>query len=196
MLAPNVFPATSQLVSNKARSAAHMTPRQLFRTGLVNLDGIGLEVGPSYNPIVSKAWTHRIETLDYVDAAGLREKYKDDPSVDISRIEPVDFVSDGRPMVEIIGKRGCYDYILASHVIEHTPDMLGFLKDCEALLKPTGILVLAVPDKRRCFDVFQPLSSTGQVLQAHAQGLRRPSIGSIFDMHAYRGERNGVIAWL
>jgi hypothetical protein len=47
--------------------------------------------------------------------------------------------------------------------------MLGFLKDCETLLKQGGILVLAVPDKRRCFDLLQPLTSTGMILQAHAE---------------------------
>jgi predicted SAM-dependent methyltransferase len=191
-------PGAAAPATNRAEAGVPipMTPRQRYLTGLVNLDGMGLEIGPSHSPIVPKAWNCRIETLDYLDANGLREKYKNDPSVDISKIEPVDYVSDGRSMVEVIAKRGHYDYILASHVIEHTPDMLGFLKDCEALLKPDGILVLAVPDKRRCFDVFQSLSSTGQMLEAHAQRRTRPSAGSIFDMSAYTGLRDGNIVWL
>ena len=31
------------------------------------------------------------------------------------------------------------------HVIEHMPDLFGFMRDCEALLKPNGVLTLAIP---------------------------------------------------
>jgi hypothetical protein len=84
---------------------------------------------------------------------------------------------------------------VASHVIEHVPDLLGFLKDCEQLLKPEGRLSLAVPDKRCCFDIFQALTTTGQVLQAHYDRACRPSPAILFDFvanFARRGERD---AW-
>jgi SAM-dependent methyltransferase len=161
----------------------------------IDLSGIGLEIGPSYNPLVPKSSGRRIETLDHAPAAELRERYRTAPNVDITRIEEVDYISDGRPLAEIINKRDYYDYIVASHVIEHTPDMLGFLKDCDALLKPDGVLVLAVPDKRRCFDVLQPLTSTGMVLQAHLERRTRHTPGQIFDFIAYNALREGASGW-
>jgi hypothetical protein len=36
------------------------------------------------------------------------------------------------------------------HVLEH--NLIGFLNDCDSLLKKDGVLSLAVPDKRYCFD--------------------------------------------
>lgn len=81
----------------------------------------------------------------------------------------------------MIGDRECYDYIVASHVIEHVPDMLGFLKECDVLLKPKGVLFLAVPDKRRCFDVFRPLASTSDVMQAHHEQRRVHTPARAFD---------------
>ena len=162
---------------------------------LFDASGFGLEIGPSYNPLLPKADGYRVETLDYADQATLQRKYDRDPTVDTSRIEPVDFVSDGRPMRDVIGKVAAYDFILASHVIEHTPDMLGFLQDCETLLKPDGVLVLAVPDKRCCFDVFQRLTSTGEVLDAHDVGRRRPGLGSVFDAAAYGAKKDGAPGW-
>ncbi len=163
-------------------------------TRSLELDGLGLEVGPGYNPILPKRAGFRVETIDYADAEHLREKYRD-ADVDIGRIEPIDYVSRGRSLLETIGERHRYDYIVASHVIEHAPDLLGFLKDCEALLKPEGILSLAVPDKRYCFDIFQPSASTGEIIQAHLDGRRRPSYGSIFDSFAYDAARGGRIGW-
>jgi hypothetical protein len=74
---------------------------------------------------------------------------------------------------------------VGSHVIEHTPDMLGFLKEYEVLLRPEGVLVLAVPDKRRCFDLLRPVSTTGAVLQAHHEKPSRHSPATAFDHVAH-----------
>jgi hypothetical protein len=143
--------------------------------------GVGLEIGPSFNPLLPKSAGYRVETLDHATADELRDKYRNDPNVDAARIEEVDFVADGRPIAEVVGKPGYYDYIVASHVIEHAPDMLGFLTGCETLLKQTGTLVLAVPDKRRCFDLLQPLTSTGMILQAHEERRTRHAPSALFD---------------
>lgn len=156
--------------------------------------GKGLEIGPSHNPLMPKASGFDVEILDYLDADGLRKKYSD-AGVDVSAVEHVDFVSDGRSMTEVIGDRQRYDWIVASHVIEHVPDLVSFLRDCEALLKPNGSLVLAVPDKRCCFDVLRPVSSVGQVLQAYVDQRIRPSPGVIFDDIAYARKSEGRTGW-
>ena len=156
--------------------------------------GKGLEIGPSHNPLMPKAAGFDVEILDYIDAEGLRRKYAN-AGVDVSAVEEVDYISDGRPMMEVIGDRHRYDWIVASHVLEHVPDLVAFLVDCEALLKPGGSLVLAVPDKRCCFDILRPVSTVGQVLQAHVDGRRRPWPGVIFDDIAYARKRTGRIGW-
>ncbi|GAB6041834.1 hypothetical protein JCM17961_25090 [Endothiovibrio diazotrophicus] len=159
-------------------------------------DGIGLEIGPLHSPIAPKRDGWRVETFDHADAPTLRERYRESPGVDVAAIEEVDFVSDGRSLVEVVGETGRYDWILASHVVEHVPDLLGFLKDCETLLKPDGRLVLAVPDKRRCFDAMRPPSTTGEVLQAHMEGRVRHSSAAAFEYGARSVVLNGAHAWL
>lgn len=166
-----------------------------FLRSLIDVGGIGLEIGPSYNPLLPKSEGFRVETVDYTDCEGLRAKYKGSPHADIAKIETVDHIIRDNALAESIGRSAYYDYIVASHVIEHTPDMLSFLNDCERLLKADGILLLAVPDKRHCFDVFQPLTSTGAILQAHYDERRRPGLGAIFDDRAYNAVRAGAIGW-
>src|SRR3954453_7805199 len=100
---------------------------------MFNPAGKGLEIGPSHNPLMRKADGFDVEVLVYLDAEGLRRKYSG-AGLDVSAVEAVDFVSDGRPMTEVIGDRHRYDWIVASHVIEHVPDLVSFLVDCEALL--------------------------------------------------------------
>ena len=159
-----------------------------------NVAGKGLEIGPSHSPLMPKAAGFDVEILDYLDAKGLREKYAR-AGLDVSAVEEVDFIGDGRSMTEVIGARNRYDWIVASHVIEHVPDLVSFLADCEALLKPGGSLVLAVPDKRCCFDILRPISTVGQVLQAHVDGRKRPPPGIVFDDVAYARKRDGHIGW-
>ena len=95
----------------------------------------------------------------------------------------VDHVWRGQPLADLVGV-GRFDTVVASHVIEHTPDMLGFLEQCDRALKPSGRLVLVVPDRRRCFDFFRPASTTGAVLQAHHERRTRHAPGSAFDFIA------------
>ncbi|MFC3124936.1 class I SAM-dependent methyltransferase [Pseudoroseomonas globiformis] len=161
---------------------------------LADLSGKGLEIGPSHAPLAPRAEGYDVEIVDYLDAEGLRRKYAA-AGADVSRVEEVDFIADGRPLPEVIGARHRYDWIIASHVIEHVPDLVQFLRDCEALLKPGGALVLAVPDKRCCFDVLRPVSSVGQVLQAHLDGRTRPVPGVLFDDIAYARRRDASIGW-
>jgi predicted SAM-dependent methyltransferase len=144
---------------------------------MLNPDGVGLEVGPSYSPLLPKSKGYNVEIFDHADGPALRKKYHDNAS----QIEEVDYVSDGRGLLDIIGKPGRYDYIVASHVIEHIPDIVRFIQDCETLLKPGGVLVLAVPDKRYCFDTLRPDSTVGQTLQAYAEKRTRHPAGVVFD---------------
>ena len=61
---------------------------------MIDLSGRGLEIGPSYNPLVPKSAGFDVSIADYTDAAGLRAKYAATPNVDIGRIEEVDHVLD------------------------------------------------------------------------------------------------------
>ena len=82
-----------------------------------------------------------------------------------------------RHHLELTGKRGHYDWIIASHVIEHTPDLIAFLASCEEVLKDDGVLCLVVPDKRFCFDRFRPVTGLARVIDAHLAGQRIHSAG-------------------
>ncbi|GEM_PF-1601218 len=163
--------------------------RSLFKAA-----DFGLEIGPSYNPVAPKSLGYNVETLDHACAADLKQKYQDDPNMDISKIEEVDYVTDGQRITSFI-KNNKYDYIIASHVLEHIPDVIGFIKDCESLLKEDGVLILAIPDKRFCFDIFQPLTSTGEVIQAYLEKRTRHPVGKIFDHFAYVAYRDGHLSW-
>jgi hypothetical protein len=160
-------------------------------------NGLGLEIGPSHNPIAPKRKGFNVHVLDHLDAAQLREKYArhGELGVNIDNIEEVDFVWSGLSLGETVGARACYDWVIASHVIEHVPDLVSFLQQCESLLKPDGRLSLVIPDKRYCFDCLNGVTSTGELLDAYAEKRTRPSPGKVFDHIAGASRRGTAVAW-
>jgi hypothetical protein len=163
----------------------------------LNQQGRGLEIGPSYNPLVSKASGARIETVDHTDRETLIAKYTawGLPSDKIDAIETVDHIWAGGSLLDVIPERGTYDYIIASHFLEHTVDVVSFLNDCEALLNDGGRLSLVLPDKRYCFDRFQPLSTVGDAVNAFYSANKFHTPGSLLDHQAYACKRDDQLVW-
>ena len=161
---------------------------------LIDHGSFGLEIGPSHNPLAPKKAGFNVEILDHATADELRQKYQEH-NLNLDNIEEVDYVWRGEPLDELIGKTESYDYIIASHVIEHTTDIIGFLQQCAKLLKPTGVLSLIIPDKRYCFDYLRPISTTGDCIQAHFEKRSRHSIGVVFDYFSSVCRLNNNGAW-
>src|SRR5271165_5835014 len=79
--------------------------RTTLLRSMLPIGGRGLEIGPGFNPLLPKAEGFQIETADYMDADGLRKKYRDNPHVNVTRIEMVDHVLDqGRTFAEVVGR--------------------------------------------------------------------------------------------
>ncbi|WP_286202972.1 hypothetical protein [Rhizobium lusitanum] len=133
-----------------------------------------------------KADGYKTVVFDHLTKEQLREKYKGH-SANINLIEDVDIL--GSTLADV---HGTFDCIVGAHLIEHTPDMIGFLKDCSRLMHDGSSLYLIVPDKRHVFDALRPLTSTGNVIDAHLLGRTR-HVGALFDTKinaSSRGKRN------
>ena len=163
----------------------------------INLEGVGLEIGPSHSPILPKCKGYNVEILDHASADELKRKYAQlgIHEYKLKNIEHVDYVWTGGALDELTKKTDYYDYIVASHVVEHTPDLISFLSQCEKMLKSGGVLSLAVPDKRYCFDCLRPLTTTGDVMQAYYDKRVRHTPGTIFDHFSMVAFRNGCHTW-
>jgi predicted SAM-dependent methyltransferase len=174
-----------------------MTARAEAMLGAVSRSAKIIEIGPSHNPALPKADGWNVRTLDHATQAELVVKYAADPNVDTSRIEEVDYVWQGGSLAEAVpqSEHGSFDAFVASHVIEHTTDLIAFFEAAQVLLKPSGLVGLAIPDKRYCFDYFQPLTTVGAVLDAHLARRSRHQPGTVFDHFAYAVMRSGAGAW-
>jgi hypothetical protein len=136
----------------------------------------GIEIGPSHNPVCPKSEGYKVEIIDHLNQEDLRKKYAPH-GVNVNAIEPVDYVWSGESYCELTGK--IYGWVIASHIIEHTPDLISFLQGCEEVLEDTGSVSLAIPDKRYCFDRLRPVSSLAAVIDAHQQRRKVHSPGTV-----------------
>lgn len=146
----------------------------------INIKGEGLELGPLCWPILSRKEAN-VKYVDHVNRDKLIEIYKDDKGVPAELIPEVDFPLNGRSLRDSIPKNKKYDYIIASHVIEHVPDMIRWFRDLNASLKVGGIVSLAIPDKRFTFDIDRNPSTPGDVVGAYLDEYVRPSSATLFD---------------
>lgn len=161
-------------------------------------NGHGLEIGPLHQPVAVKDECD----VTYVDihfAAGLREYYATHPGTPIEEILEVDYalIEEGRTrtLAEATAPAAPFDWVVASHVVEHVPDMIGWLQDVAEVLVDGGLLSLAVPDRRYCFDARRPPTTVGQLLLAHHHGDDRPSVRAVFDHYHAAVRTTPTEAW-
>lgn len=81
----------------------------------------------------------------------------------------------------MIGNRPPFDYAIASHVIEHVPNVLGWLRGIHDVLRPGGTFNLAIPDRRCTFDLRRHPSTLGELVEADLMGFACPSVRQMFD---------------
>jgi len=161
---------------------------------MCSLEGKGLEIGPSYNPVAPKKDGYDVEILDHLDKDGLIKKYQNS-SVNIENIEEVDYIWNGEKYSVLTGRKSYYDYIIASNIIEHTYDLIGFLNDCSEMLVDNGVLILIIPDKKFCFDALRPATGFAKVIDSHICESNIHTAGSIIEHLLNACKNNDKIAW-
>jgi Methyltransferase domain len=150
--------------------------------------GRGLEIGPLHEAIVRKDQAD-VRYVDILDRAGLLDHYRDHPRVPVADIPDIDFPltrPDGRivSLSEASRAGAPYDWVVASHVVEHVPDLIGWLGQLAEVCADGGALVLVVPDRRFCFDVHRPPTTVGAMLEAHLLGAVRPGVRAVYDHYS------------
>ncbi len=128
-----------------------------------------LEIGPGCSPKLKGA---NVRYFDVKSKAELQHRYKNDPAFaaipnEIHYTEKSGFLG---------GIKDKFDVAFSSHAIEHTLDLISHLNEVEALLKANGLYVLVVPNKNFTFDYFKPVTTLEDVLAAHFDGQRAPSL--------------------
>jgi SAM-dependent methyltransferase len=92
--------------------------------------------------------------------------YKDAERELWGRAKPVDIVADGHDL-PLADKS--FDFVLASHVLEHIPDPIAALEEWMRVAREYVVLIL--PHRDRTFDRDRPLTPLGELVERHQTGF-------------------------
>lgn len=147
---------------HKAR--AMILPSEVYSFQLIRryCQGQGLEIGPGKYPYCDPRRTTFLE------------KHPD--------------ASDGMRRPHIVGDGGripkpdaAFDFVFASHVLEHMPDAIGVLKEWMRVIRPGGVLFLILPHADRTFDRHREKTKLSHHIKDHEKLLAQPD-------HSHDGE--------
>jgi hypothetical protein len=138
----------------------------------------GLEIGPLDRPLIPKG-RFRIFTLDQASKQALTPRYQGHGVHIPSMVDPDFVVGDGDFLAAVGDLR--FDYAVASHVIEHVPDMIGWLWQIWSVLQDGAVLSLAVPHAAKMFDAKRRLTTLADLLDPYFARATRPGARHIVD---------------
>ena len=128
------------------------------------LAGEGIEIGGLHLPLRVPR-SVQVRYVDRMPVAELRQHY---PELADENLVAVDIIDDGETLATFEDES--QDFIIANHFLEHTQDPIGTISRLLQVLRPRGILYMAVPDKRFTFDVERPLTTLDHLIRDHVEG--------------------------
>jgi SAM-dependent methyltransferase len=83
------------------------------------------------------------------------------------------------------------DYVIASHILEHLADPLGQLADIHRVLRPGGVALILLPDRRQTFDRDRAATPLEHLVDDHRRGVTVVGDDHIEDFLSMTGTGDG-----
>jgi SAM-dependent methyltransferase len=129
-----------------------------------HLTGAGIEIGALHSPFpVPQAVDVRY--VDRLSTSDLRAEY---PELSGQPLVEVDVLDDGETLATF--PDAGVDFVIASHFLEHCEDPIGALGAHLRVVRPGGVVLLALPDRRHGIDEAREPTSLDHVVADHEDG--------------------------
>ena len=133
--------------------------------GLLRPIGRGLEIAPYYDPFLVKSINNDVSYTDYISTEEIRAKANLNPGGKDADICAIDFVwVPGENLKNCAPNDAKFDYAVASHVMEHVPNPVGWLNEILSVVVTGGRLAIFLPIRETNFDMFRELTTFAELV--------------------------------
>ena len=128
------------------------------------LRGEGIEIGALHQPLrIPEA--ARVKYVDRMAATDLTSQYAELAALPLVH---VDIIDNGETLATIAD--ASLDFAIANHFLEHCQNPFQTLQNFFRVLRPGGVIFMAVPDKRHSFDADRPCTTIEHLTRDYVEG--------------------------
>ena len=113
------------------------------------IHGQGIEIGWLINPNPVNQNTTKVKYVDYLDEETLKKNY--DNELAKTNLQKIDYICKADNLDKI--PTNSQDFVIGNHLFEHLDNPIKTLIERYRVLKNWWIIFMAIPDKRRTFDI-------------------------------------------
>jgi len=158
------FKKRSTMISEEKADSEYLVDSLRESIAYRYLSGDGIEIGALHSPLkVPNGVT--VHYLDRMPVNQLRQHY---PELSEQNLVEIDIVDDGETLASVLD--ASVDFVIANHMIEHCQNPIFSIENWLRVLKPGGILYMAVPDKRYTFDCERPVTALEHLIRDYTEG--------------------------
>lgn len=128
------------------------------------LEGDGIEIGALNFPLKTSVKCN----TKYVDIIDKKTQLSIFPELKETEIVDVDIIENGEHLKSF--SSDSQDYIIANHFLEHCQNPIGTIERFLSVLKPNGVIFMAIPDKRYTFDLNREVTQIDHLVKDYRIG--------------------------
>jgi hypothetical protein len=160
--------------------------RFLYAQRDITTEHMCLEIAPLFVPLLKQG--ENVINIDVETREAILEKYssmedswpkKHWPDDWESHLCNIHYVWKGEPYPELIKER--FMWVVGSHVIEHTPDVISWLNDLYDMLHVNGEIRMIVPDMRFNWDRMRSPTELCDLIGNYIHKKKKPTFDLYFE---------------
>jgi len=154
----------------------------------------GLEIAPYFHPVTDRT-KHDVFYVDCIDNDEIQRKAAVNPGSVGREVPWIDAVwVPGRRLAKCIDGRR-FGYAIASHVLEHVPNPLGWLGEILECVEVGGRVAILLPNKLHSMDYYRPLTTFAQVVGWSIEQPSRPTATQVMDFLSQSFLDDGTVSF-
>jgi hypothetical protein len=154
----------------------------------------GLEFGPFDRPLFPQE-NYDVIYADVFSTEELVQRAHRNPARNPAAVCPIHINLANTTLADYFAGRDKVDFVACNHMVEHVPNVIGWLHEVAAILNPAGRILIVYPDRRYTYDILRPFTSIAALLDRDRRGLKKPAFDIALEYFIYHRQVRAGQIW-